>query len=1014
MRIHNTEGWKHRAKSRSIFRRILKPLCLLATLDAFLLVMVLQAAGVLHQLNQNSFDLFKKQVDNRQSYLQAQMTSRWMQLDDIADYVNQQAKHMIKIGRLDFDKLDNRPGECSKLLLGVVDRLISELYTKQVSGIYITFNTHDLQKGIQEGNYQPKTGIYIRDNDPLSVASEKYADLLLECAPVSVVKSMTLSTDSAWEQQFKFSSDRPYESWLVEPYTAAVETGGTLNTTDYGLWSLRHDAVGTPALTYSVPLILPDNRVYGVLGVEILPEYLAVQMPTAELDEAGVYGLMLVNEAEDGDILTGGTLCALNDKSNSFRLGSRLALTPSKFGGYAVTQAGTDYTVSLTPLSLYSRNAPFDSQHWYVMGAVPTDILFAFSSHVKAILVITVIIMLVFGIAGSLLASFHIARPITALRRELETSWDKGIPHLSKTGISEVDDFAVEITSLSRDVVNSSRRFLSIMEMSSIDMGGYELEEESGFLFVTDNFFQLFGLKDVSIQGMTPSQFRQQMERVGTLATVEPLPDGGKLYAIGNRYIHVEETTVESRHIGVAEDVTNQVVERKRIEHERDYDLLTGLYNRRAFYRNGEKLLKQSEALGVLAAVMIDLDNLKGMNDTYGHEWGDRYISSGAQCIREHVPAQSLISRVSGDEFNLLLYGFQTQEEARAAIDRLRQGFHKSVFVLPTGEVRSICASGGVCYAQGGNLDLKELIKQADFAMYLVKRGKKNDFGEFDPQTYQASETEQKKRQAFNQVLQDEQYHYVYQPIFDARTGQLYACEALLRVANSEISSTGEFLKLAQKEKAMEDVEYLTWHKSLEGFQKLIQDGRVGPKTLIFINSQVSRLLNTAEQQELIRQFGDIRDNTVMEIVETDDVSAHLSRLRDGSTLLYARAFALDDFGTGYNSDKNLVELKPKYVKLDIAMVRKVNLHPDRQLLISGLITFAHEQNMLVLAEGVETLEELDCLLRLGVDLLQGFLLARPTPVPGPIDPDALALIQSFAADTAAQAQPVSIPYTFV
>ena len=74
MRIHNTEGWKHRAKSRSIFRRILKPLCLLATLDAFLLVMVLQAAGVLRQLDQNSFDIFKKQVDNRQSYLQSQMT----------------------------------------------------------------------------------------------------------------------------------------------------------------------------------------------------------------------------------------------------------------------------------------------------------------------------------------------------------------------------------------------------------------------------------------------------------------------------------------------------------------------------------------------------------------------------------------------------------------------------------------------------------------------------------------------------------------------------------------------------------------------------------------------------------------------------------------------------------------------------------------------------------------------------------------------------------------------------
>ena len=209
-------------------------------------------------------------------------------------------------------------------------------------------------------------------------------------------------------------------------------------------------------------------------------------------------------------------------------------------------------------------------------------------------------------------------------------------------------------------------------------------------------------------------------------------------------------------------------------------------------------------------------------------------------------------------------------------------------------------------------------------------------------------------------------------------------------------------------------MEYLTWHKSLEGFQKLLKEGKVDPKTLIFINSQVSRQLNQGQQQELIRQFPDIRDNTVMEIVETDDVSQHLSRLRDDSIELFARAFALDDFGTGYNSEKNLVELKPRYVKLDIALVRDADLHVDRQLLLTGLITFAHEQKMLVLAEGIETLEELRCMLELAVDLLQGFLLARPTPVPGPIDPEALALIQSFAADTAVQAQPVSATYTFV
>ena len=96
---------KKAAKSRSIFWRILRPLSLLAIADTLLLVMVLQAAGVLRQLNQNSFDIFKKQVDNRQSYLQAQMTGRWMQLGDLASSINRRAQTLMISGKLDLDKL---------------------------------------------------------------------------------------------------------------------------------------------------------------------------------------------------------------------------------------------------------------------------------------------------------------------------------------------------------------------------------------------------------------------------------------------------------------------------------------------------------------------------------------------------------------------------------------------------------------------------------------------------------------------------------------------------------------------------------------------------------------------------------------------------------------------------------------------------------------------------------------------------------------------------------------------
>lgn len=995
---------KQNAKSRSIFRRILRPLSLLAIVDTLLLVMVLQAAGVLRQLNQNSFDIFKKQVDNRQSYLQTQMASRWMQLDDISSSINQRTQALIRAGKLDPDKLDSSPTECSVLIMDIVDQLISEMYAKQVSGIYVVFNTHDLQADMESGSYQEKTGIYIRDNDPLSVASEKYADLLLECAPVSVVQSLTLTTDSSWEPRFRFGPDRPYESWLVEPYTVAVSSHGKLDASDCGLWSLRSDPDGKQALSYSIPLILPDGRVYGVLGVELLSAYLCSQMPTAELDEAGVYGFLMTTEQSGNGVVSSGTICAVNDKAGSFQLGDRVALTQAKYGGYSCIQKGTDYSVSLTPLKLYSRNAPFEQQRWYVMGAVPTANLFAFTGQVKTSLAISVVLMLVFGIAGALLASWHIARPITALRRELETSWDKGIPQLSKTGISEVDDFAEEITCLSTDVVNSSRRFQSIVEMSSIDMGGYELDEESGFLFITGNFFQLFGLENVATEGMTPDQFRQQMDRISQFATIEPEVSGGSLYAIagdgGPRYIHVQQTLVESRCIGVAEDVTNQVAERKRIEHERDYDLLTGIYNRRSFYRACEPLLKNPEQLGVAMVAMIDLDNLKSMNDTYGHELGDRYILAGARCIQDHVPEHSLVSRASGDEFNLLLYGFRDRQEARAAVERLQRGFQESKFALPDGQVKAIGASGGVCFVEEDTRDLQELLKRADFAMYLIKHGRKGGFSEFDPSAYHALEIEQSKRRAFKRVLQQKLVRYVYQPIVDARTGSVHACEALLRVRDSEISSTEEFLQLARKEDALGEIEHLTWCNALAGFRKLIEAGVVAPETRIFINSQVSRLLNPEEQLQLIEEFSDLRQNTVMEIVETDDSKAAMARLREHSAELFAPELALDDFGSGYNSEKNLLALMPQYVKLDMALIRDVHQHADRQRLLSGLISFAHGQGMLVLAEGVETTQELSCLLELGVDLLQGFLLARPAECPGAINPEAVALIRNFSRES--------------
>ncbi|MBQ0001889.1 MAG: bifunctional diguanylate cyclase/phosphodiesterase, partial [Clostridiales bacterium] len=604
-------------------------------------------------------------------------------------------------------------------------------------------------------------------------------------------------------------------------------------------------------------------------------------------------------------------------------------------------------------------------------------------------------------IMGALAASQHISKPIRDVQQEVLDAGSNIIPELSRTGVREVDDLASAITGLSQRVVNSSKRFLSIMEMSSIEMGGYEVDEKNDFLFITENFFLLFNRRDLIPSEMTVREFLAVIRELKEQLQPEQITMNSRLYTIRDqaglvRYIHVQESKVDGRMIGVAEDVTIQTIEKKHIEHERDYDMLTGLYNRRAFIHDAQKLVEKPSELGLAIAVMIDLDDLKLLNDTYGHEWGDLYIASCSKCIQKSCAVNSICARVSGDEFNILMYGFRDRAEAGKAMERLWKRFADTVIRFPDGKEHSISASGGYVFLRDDVRDIMEYIKYADFAMYEIKRGKKGGFREFDPGQYLANENEKEKHSIFRQIVSGERIHYVFQPIISARTGNIYGCEALMRIMDSEGMNLAEFLRIAREEDALGDVEHLTWFNALPAFLRLVEQNLIPREAKLFINSQVSHMLSEEEQKYLIEEYGEIRDNVVMEVLETDELAIDFSVILQQTQELFAREYALDDYGTGYNSEKNLISLMPKYIKIDIALIRDVEKYQERQKLITGLLSFAHEKNMLVLAEGVETMAELHCLLTMGVDMFQGYLFARPSDTPNVLNKEAMDMVKSF------------------
>ena len=193
----------------------------------------------------------------------------------------------------------------------------------------------------------------------------------------------------------------------------------------------------------------------------------------------------------------------------------------------------------------------------------------------------------------------------------------------------------------------------------------------------------------------------------------------------------------------------------------------------------------------------------------------------------------------------------------------------------------------------------------------------------------------------------------------------------------------------------MGEVERITWFKSAETFQSLLDRDLVEPDAQLFVNSLASQAL-TPEQMEMFHErFAALQPRLVVEIVEAEGLDERCTRAKREMPG-FSAMFALDDYGSGYNSEKNLLELAPAYTKIDISIIRSIDVSRDRQEIVSNMVAYAHQRDMQVIAEGVETPQELRTVIELGVDLIQGYLLAKPAAVPAKeIPTEARAMIRA-------------------
>jgi diguanylate cyclase (GGDEF)-like protein/PAS domain S-box-containing protein len=437
-------------------------------------------------------------------------------------------------------------------------------------------------------------------------------------------------------------------------------------------------------------------------------------------------------------------------------------------------------------------------------------------------------------------------------------------------------------------------------------------------------------------------------------------------------------------HVGVLTDVTAENEYQAHLERMAHFDALTGLPNRTLLatrLRDAAARARKSRRLVALA--YVDLDGFKAINDSHGHDVGDRFLEAVAQRMSQLLGDVDTLARVGGDEFVALVTDLPDRAAAHAPLGRLRDVLG-APFVV--GDVAGqLSASIGVAFLEpDDDLDGEQLLRQADQAMYVAKHLGRNRIHYFDADLARAEQARRARLDRLREALARDEFVLHFQPRVDLTTGRVVGCEALLRWQHPErgLLPPDEFLPGLRGEELEVDV---GWRVIGDALAALAAWRAGGLAPTLSINVVAEQLLATdfvARLREAIGRHPTLPPRSVvLEILETGvlaDVSRVAELIRECAGL--GVDFALDDFGTGYSSLAYLKHLPVRQLKIDRSFVRDMLVDRDDLAIIEGVVGLARVFGLEVVAEGVETGEQARALVGLGCPIVQGFLVAPAMP----------------------------------
>ncbi|MBV8621320.1 MAG: bifunctional diguanylate cyclase/phosphodiesterase [Curvibacter sp.] len=415
------------------------------------------------------------------------------------------------------------------------------------------------------------------------------------------------------------------------------------------------------------------------------------------------------------------------------------------------------------------------------------------------------------------------------------------------------------------------------------------------------------------------------------------------------------------------------------------HDPLTGLYNRRQFNNVLEYEFGRSERHGhEFALLMLDLDDFKDINDTYGHQVGDEALRGVAEILRQHTRKGDIAARLGGDEFAVLLMETGLSG-ALAAAQQLGRILRERGFQSDSGKTFHLTVSIGVATYPKDARNEVDIMAGADTAMYRAKGLGKDATCAMDTEGPAPAQSRISRDYAerLREALQQNRIVPYFHSIVDCHSGAVFAYETLARMVepSGEVVAASQFIETIEKYGMARDLDRIIIRAALQALRQRLGGGTVPPRLFLNLSAQEIQgrgILQYAE--ETCAELGVPPQSVVFEILERDAIGDMANMRRFLASLREKGfAFALDDFGSGYNSFHYLRELKFDYVKIDGAFVRNILSSKVDHALVRNLSRLCQDIGILTVAEYVENADILQALREMGVNYVQGFHIGLPT-----------------------------------